>query len=203
MTDAPLPASPDQTTIDLSCAAAGRPVAVTLDSTSVLTWLAAARRSGEHSDETLRRGVIARLIWQASGQRSPGLIDNVAYVLGRRVWGDRPRQTLAGDLFCLRRALAAAGRRLRYDNRPGHKGLYVQGRPALDPQIVKAIRGAIAEVDPTQMAIMRQHTPAERFAHTVAMIEFFQQAGALRLRRRQPQLSEAEAIYLVRQQKFN
>jgi hypothetical protein len=201
MTDALLPTAPDQITISLRCTEAGQPVAVTLDSTPVLTWLAAVRCKEEHTDETLRRGVIARLVWQAAGQRSPGLIDNVAYVLGRRVWGDQPRRTLAGDLLCLRRALAAAGQRLRYDNRPGRKGLYVQGRPALDPQMVKAIRGAIAEVDPAQMAIMRQHTPAWRVAQAASMIEAVESVGAYRLRLRQPQLDPGEALRLLRRKR--
>jgi hypothetical protein len=180
---------------------AGEPVAITLDSTSVLDWLAQARQQGHFTPATLRRGVIARMIWQAAHQRSPGLIANVAYVLGWRIWGDNPRQTLAADILCLRRAFAAAGHHLAYSNEPGREGLYIRGRPTLDPKFARAIRAAVAEVDPVQMAITRRLTPAQRFAQAVSMIEFVERVGAQRLRQRHPHLSEAEALRLVRQGK--
>jgi hypothetical protein len=172
-----------------------------LDSTPILHWLAQARRAGSLAEPALRRSLLARMIWQASYQRSPGLIDNVAYLLGGKVWGAHPRATLAADLLALRRALAAAGHRLRYSNQSGQKGFYVQGRPPLDPQLVKGICGAMAEVDPAQMAILRRLTPAQRFAQAMSMIEFVHKAGARRLRHRQPSLSEQEALRLARQGK--
>jgi hypothetical protein len=172
-----------------------------LDSTPIITWLAQARQRGELDRVALRRALIARMIWQASYQRSTGLIENVAYLVGRRTWGETPRATLAADILALRRALAVLGHRLAYSNGSPGKGYYIKGRPALDPQLEHGIRGAIAEVDPAQIAILRQLTPAERFAQAAAMIEFVQNAGALQLRRRQPHLSETQALYLIRQRK--
>jgi hypothetical protein len=198
MSEAINPPTPDQATITLPSGSAGRPVAITLDSTSVLAWLAQMRRAGQVDESLLRRGVIARLVWQACGQRSPGLIDNVAYVLGRRVWGESPRSTLAGDLLILRRAFELAGWRLLYHNSPKSKGLYVRGRPPLDPEMVKGIRGAIAEVDPAQMAITRRHPPAWRVAQAASMIEATESVGTYRLCLRRPELNPGEALRLLR-----
>jgi len=173
-----------------------------LDSTPITTWLAQQRTTATLDPAALRRSLIARMIWQVSYQRSPGLIANVAYLLGWRTWGAQPRTTLAADICLLRRALAAAGHHLAYSIDPANRGLYIRGRPALDPQLERGIRGAFAEVDPAQTAILARQTPAERFAEAAAMIEFVQQAGALRLRQRQPHLSEEQALYLVRQRKI-
>ena len=173
-----------------------------LDSTPIITWLARQRRAATLDPTALRRSMIARMIWQVSYQCSPGLIANVAYLLGWRTWGEHPRTTLAADIYVLRYALAAAGHHLAYSIKPNQRGFYIQGRPALDPQLERGIEGAFAEVDPAQTAILAHQTPAERFAEAAAMIEFVQQAGALRLRQRQPHLSEEQALYLVRQQKI-
>jgi hypothetical protein len=169
-----------------------------LDSTPIITWLAQARKAGQLDRTALRRSLIARMIWQASYQRSPGLIDNVAYLLGWKIWGDNPRCTLAGDVRWLRKTLAAAGHRLAYSNQPGQLGYYMRGRPSLDPRLVAGIHGALVEVDPVQMAIMRQHTPAERFGQAASMIEFVQRVAAARLRQRQPDLSEDESLCQIR-----
>lgn len=172
-----------------------------LDSTPIITWLAHARKAGRLDQDALRRSLIARMIWQASYQRSPGLIDNVAYLVGWRVWGEDPRATLAADILALRRALAAAGHQLAYSNDPQRKGYYIQGRPLLDPQLARGIRGAMAEVDLQQMAIIRLKTPAWRVAQAASMIAAAEEVGAYRLRLRRPHLTSLEALRLVRQKK--
>ena len=65
-------------------------------------------------------------------------------------------------------------------------------------RIRRIIAGAIAEVDPAQIAILRTMTPAERVRQAVAMIEAGEHAAAHRLRQRQPELSMAEALREVR-----
>jgi hypothetical protein len=172
-----------------------------LDSTPIITWLAQARQRGKLDWPALRRSLIARMIWQASYQRSPGLIDNVAYLVGWRIWGEQPRTTLAADILALRRALAGVGHRLAYSNDPQRKGYYVRGRPALDPKLVKGIRGAMAEVDLQQMEIIRRQTPAWRVGQAASMVMAVEEVGAYRLRLRRPQLTVQEALRLIRQRK--
>ena len=177
-------------------------LAAALDSTPVITWLAQQRKLGTLDRATLRRGVMMRMIWQVAYYTSTSLVANIDYLLGRSAWESDVRATLAVDICAMRSAFAAAGHRLAYSNGP-RKGYYIRGRPELDPQLVRGIRGAVAEVDPAQLAIIGRHSAAERFEQAAAMIEFVQRAGALRLRQRQPHLSEAEALYRVRQGKTN
>ena len=60
------------------------------------------------------------------------------------------------------------------------------------------IVGAIAELDLRQIAITRRLTPAQRCQEALSMIRVAEQVGAYRLRKRQPELSEAEALRIVR-----
>lgn len=60
------------------------------------------------------------------------------------------------------------------------------------------IAGAVAEVDPRQIAIVRRLTPAQRVEQAVSMIELAEQVAAYRLRQHHPELSELEALRTVR-----
>ena len=60
------------------------------------------------------------------------------------------------------------------------------------------IAGAVAEVDPQQMAIVRRLTPAQRFEQLQSMIDLVEGIAAYRLRQRQPDLNEAEALRIIR-----
>ncbi len=60
------------------------------------------------------------------------------------------------------------------------------------------IAGAVAEIDPQQMAIVRRLTPAQRFEQMQSMIDLVEGIAAYRLRQRQPELSEAEALRIIR-----
>ena len=177
------------------------PIDLNLDSTPIITWLAQARQAGNLDGPALRRSLLARMIWQVSYQRSIGLIENVAYLIGWRTWGEKPRATLSADILILRQQLAAVGQRLAYSCQPDHKGFYVRGRPLLDPQLEQRMIGAMAEIDPVQMEITRRLTPAQRFAQAMSMIDFVTKAGVHRLRQRQPSLSLEEAQRWVRQGK--
>jgi len=60
------------------------------------------------------------------------------------------------------------------------------------------IAGAVAEIDPQQMAIVRRLTPAQRFEQMQSMIDLVEGIAAYRLRQHQPELSEAEALRIIR-----
>lgn len=60
------------------------------------------------------------------------------------------------------------------------------------------IAGAVAEVDPQQIAILRRLTPTQRFEQMQSMIDLVEGIAAYRLRQRQPELSEADALRVVR-----
>jgi hypothetical protein len=62
----------------------------------------------------------------------------------------------------------------------------------------KAIAWAFAEIDMEQVKILRTKTPAQRAQQAVSMINAAEQVAAYRLRLREPELSEAEALRIVR-----
>ena len=69
----------------------------------------------------------------------------------------------------------------------------------LDPELKRMIAGAVAEVDPAQIAITRRLTPAQRFRQGISMIQLSEQVGAYRLCIRQAGLSQIEALRILRQ----
>jgi hypothetical protein len=62
----------------------------------------------------------------------------------------------------------------------------------------RIIAGAIAELDLQQIAVTRRLTPAQRFQEGLSMIRLAEQVGAYRLRLRRPELSQAEALRIIR-----
>ena len=65
-------------------------------------------------------------------------------------------------------------------------------------RIRKQIAGAVAEIDLQQMAIVSKLTPAERVQMALSIIDACEEAGVSRLREREPELSEEEALRIVR-----
>ncbi len=177
------------------------PIDLNLDSTPIITWLAQARQTGHLDEPALRRSLLARMIWQVSYQSNTGLIENVAYLIGWQTWGANPRVTLAQDIYALRHALATIGYHLAYSRHAVHKGFYLRGRPMLDPQLERRMIGAMAEIDPAQMAITRKLSVADRVAQALSMMDAAEQAGVYRLRLRKPHLSEQDALRIIRQGK--
>lgn len=70
--------------------------------------------------------------------------------------------------------------------------------PARPVNWQRLIAGAVAEVDPNQIAILRRLTPAQRFRQMQSMIELVEGVAAYRLRQRRPELSEAESLLVIR-----
>lgn len=68
----------------------------------------------------------------------------------------------------------------------------------LTDKMRREIAGAVAEIDPVQMARLREFTPAERARIAADLIDAVERVGAFRLRQREPHLSEDEAFRIVR-----
>lgn len=68
---------------------------------------------------------------------------------------------------------------------------------ALTPEMIAEIRGAWAEIDPAQMAIISRLSPAERMRRGFAMSNAVRRVAVYRLRQQRPELSEAEANRMV------
>ena len=74
---------------------------------------------------------------------------------------------------------------------------------AVDDRMRKMIAGAVAEIDPAQIAILRKLTPADRVYQALSMIAFAENTSAYRLRKQQPHLSEAEALVAARRRSLD
>lgn len=81
----------------------------------------------------------------------------------------------------------------------GDNPSYRRPKPfVLTDEVHKAIAGAIDEIDLEQMCLFSMKTPAERVQMAFSMIEAAEQVGVYRLRQREPDLSEDEALRIVR-----
>ena len=69
---------------------------------------------------------------------------------------------------------------------------------ALDERTRQEIRAAVREADPTQIAIMRKLTPAERVELALSMIRAGEEAAVYRLRVKRPELTDLEALRILR-----
>jgi hypothetical protein len=72
---------------------------------------------------------------------------------------------------------------------------------ALTERQRQQIRAAAREVDPEQMRIIRQLSPAQRTEIALSMIRAGEAAAVHRLRQRHPELSPDEALRRVRSQR--
>jgi hypothetical protein len=82
---------------------------------------------------------------------------------------------------------------------PGDNPSYRRKAPfVITERIRRQIAGAVAEIDLEQMAITAKLTPAERVRMAASMIDACERAGVTRLRQREPELSEEEALRSVR-----
>lgn len=72
------------------------------------------------------------------------------------------------------------------------------GVAELDGRLKGMIAGAVAEVDPAQIAVLRQISPAQKVQQALSMIHIAERVGAYRLRLRQPQLNETQALQFTR-----
>ena len=162
-------------------------------------WLAWLRNTAERDLPAARRAALLRLLWEESYLTREGLITRAEALLGRGCFGRSGRATFYRDMAAVRQALAEAGHRLAYSRRRGCKGYYVEGRPLLDERLRRLIAGAVAEVDPKQIAVSRRLTPAQQFQQGRSMTELAEQVATYRLRQRQPELREGQARRVVRE----
>ena len=81
-------------------------------------------------------------------------------------------------------------------------GMDVESRGEKDAgdaeEIRRIIVGAFAAIDPAQVAITRRLTPAERFQEGCSMIRLTEEVGAYRLRLRHPEMTQHEALRMIR-----
>ncbi len=170
---------------------------------SPLSWLKQVRRAGDPTGklpvELLRRGLILRLIWFEPFLTEPGLTHRLHALLGRDCLGTSPDETIRQDIDAVRDWLTAAGHALCHSDDAAKPGYFVRGREQLGERMQRMIVGAVAEVDPAQLWVLRTLSVAQRFRQGGSMIDAAVQVGASRIRQRQPQVGREESLNMARQ----
>ena len=159
----------------------------------ILPWLRRVCQERPPDIPTIRRESMLRILWQEHYFTRQQLIARVESMIGRGYFSPDPEATFRHDISIVRASFAAAGYTLKYGRREDEHGYYIIGRPRQNPLLRKMIAGALAEVDPAQIAVTRRLTIAQRVRQGFSMIEAAEQAGIYRLRQRHPELSELEA----------
>ncbi len=152
-----------------------------LDDAPIEAWLTRLCETARLDLSLARQEALLRLIWQEAYLPRQGLVTSVVTLLGRGCFGSNWQDTFRRDMAAVRQALARAGHRLAYSRE--HGGYYVEGRPMLDERLQRLIAGAVAEVDPRQIAIYRQLSPAQRIWQLAHLSDWLRQANERRLRR--------------------
>ena len=128
-----------------------------------------------------------RILWQEHYFTSEQLIARVESMIGPGYFGSDSKATFRRDIAVVRASFAANGHMLKYGECEGEQGYYIVGRPSMNPLLKKMIVGAVAEIDPAQMAITRWLTPAQQVQKALSMIKMAEQAGVYQLRNKNPQ----------------
>lgn len=151
---------------------------------SQAAWLSRLRQVAQDDLPTARQAAMLRLLWQEAYFTRPGLIARIEAILWPGCFDPAPDATFQCDLNFVRQRLAAAGHQARYSRRPDRPGYYLKGRPTLDPHLKRLISGAVAEVDPAQIAIYGRLTPAQRLWQLAHLSDWLQAANERRLQLR-------------------
>jgi hypothetical protein len=144
---------------------------------------------------TARRSLLCEVLWREGFVPRAGLMARVEAKLGRGCFGKSAwEDTFYRDMRAVKQAFRAAGYTLTYSRRRDRPGYHLLGRPALHPEVARALRGAISEIDTAQLAIYQRLGPAGRFRQGSAISDIAQRAVAHRLRERRSEPSEPEAL---------
>jgi hypothetical protein len=78
---------------------------------------------------------------------------------GKGAWED----TFYRDMRTVKKALQAAGYRLKYSRKAARPGYYIHLQPAISDELAEILAHSVAEVDLAQIHIWQRMFPAERF----------------------------------------
>jgi hypothetical protein len=112
--------------------------------------------------------------------RLEGLLGKSCF--GKGAWED----TFYRDMRIVKKALQAAGYRLKYSRKAGRPGYYIHQQPALSAELSTLLSHSVAEVDPAQIRIWRSMPAAERFRLGCSITDAARQAVAYRQQRLSP-----------------
>jgi hypothetical protein len=135
---------------------------------------------------TARRKLLVEFLTRERYLTRFGLIDRVEMVLGRGCFGDTSwEDVFYRDMRAVKVSFRAAGFDLAYSRNKKRQGYYLKGEGELGQSVARQIRGAVAEVDPKQVAVTRKLKPAERAQQGLSITNLAHQVTSFRKAQRE------------------
>ena len=152
---------------------------------------------------TARRAALLEILWHERYLTRWQLIARIELRLGKKCFGTLAwEDTFYRDMHVVKQALKAAGYVLAYSRSKRQPGYYLQGQPALSPELRQALRSSAAEADQRQIDIYQRLSPADRFQQGCSISDTARQVVAYRIRKENSQLSVAEANRIALQRAY-
>ena len=153
---------------------------------------------------TARRAALLEILWNERYLMRSQLIARAELRLGKNCFGISAwEDTFYRDMRFVKQAFEAAGYRLLYSRKKQQPGYYLDGRPALSPEIQQALKGSAAEVDQRQIEIYHKLSFAERFHQGCSISDTARKVVAYRIRQNNPKISLMEANRIALQRAYS
>jgi hypothetical protein len=153
---------------------------------------------------TARRVALLEILWSERYLTRAQLIVRVELQLGKNCFGMSAwEDTFYRDMRFAKQAFDAAGYRLLYSRNKQQPGYYLDGQPALSPEIKQVLQTSAADVDQRQIDIYRTLSFAERFHQGCSISDTARKVVAYRIRQENPRLSIAEANRMALQRAYS
>ena len=152
---------------------------------------------------TARRAALLEILWHERYLTRAQLIVRVGLRLGKNCFGAAAWQdTFYRDMYVVKQAFRAAGFTLVYHRNKPQSGYYLEGQPALSPDLQQILHSSLAEVDARQIEIYQRLTPADRFQQGCSISDAARRVVAFRIHEENPSLSTVEANRLALQRAY-
>ena len=153
---------------------------------------------------TARRVALLEILWNERYLTRAQLIARVELRLGRGYFGSSAWQdTFYRDVRVVKQAFDVAGLQLLFSRNKRQPGYYLQGQPALSPELKQILRASTAEVDQRQIDIYLRLSPAERFHQGCSISDTARKVVAYRIRQENLNLSLVEANRLALERAYH
>jgi hypothetical protein len=152
---------------------------------------------------TARRDTLLEILWHERFLTRAQLITRVGLQLGKDCFGVSAwEDTFYRDMQVVKQAFKAVGYNLLYSRNKPQTGYYLEGQPALSPELRQILRSSAAEADPRQIEIYQKLVPADRFRQGCSISDTARNVVAFRIRQENPNLSLAEANRMALQRAY-
>ena len=153
---------------------------------------------------TARRSALLDILWHERYLTRAQLIARVEHRLGRKCFGlSAWKDTFYRDIRIVKMAFQVANLSLLYSRKKSQAGYYLEGQPALSPEIKQIMKSSAEEVDQCQIDIYQKLSPSDRFFQGCSISDTARKVVAYRIRQENPKLSLAETNRMALQRAYS